>query len=106
MAKSKFSVGDRVYEVFLYKIRPARITSVKRIRLDDPVRSRVFIYEILCEDNTPSPRYYESDFGKVLFIDELSAKAQLDENLRFKSQLGGREMYDTQGSRDKVLIFL
>ena len=106
MAKSRYSVGDRVYEVFLYKIRPARIVSVKRIRFDDPLRSRVFVYEIVCQDGSPSPRYYESDFGKVLFTDEESARVQLEENLRFKSQLGGREMYETKNVREGIFVFV
>ena len=99
--KNKYAVGDTVYEVFLYKVRRAVITSVGRIRLDDPSRSRVYVYTVECEDHSMSPRYYESDFGVVLFTDPDSARARLEENLRYRSILGGREQYDMSGDEKK-----
>lgn len=90
MKKSKYSVGQRIYEVLLYRVRPATITEVVKMRLDDPKRTRIYAYGIKCDDGTPSPRYYESDFGRVVFTDPESAERQLRENLAFQSTLGGR----------------
>ena len=100
LKKNRYELGQRVFEVLLYKVRPAVITEVKRIRLDDPARTRVYVYCILCDDGSPSPRYYESDFGKVLFTDRESAEACLAENLAFQSTLGGRP----QGITDSEVL--
>ncbi len=100
--KSILQEGDEIYEVLIYKVRKARVKNVCRVLLKAPVRQRVYIYEIECEDGTPSPRYYESDIGKVLFTDIEDAKRKLLENLDFRSQLGGRDFsFDASGQIDE-----
>ncbi len=89
--KGRLSVGDEVYEVLIYKIRKATVTSTMRARVDGGTKPRVRIYRIQCEDGTPSPRYYESDIGKVLFTSIEDAEARLEENLHFRSLMGGRD---------------
>ena len=90
---SLLSVGDRVYEVFIYKVRPARITGVERIRLDDPARTRVVVYTLICDDMSISPRYYESDLGKVIFTDLTAAEMKCRENRSFRSLIGSRGLF-------------
>jgi len=90
---SLLSVGDRVYEVFIYKVRPAKITSVERIRLDDPARTRTVVYTVGCDDGSVSPRYYESDIGRVIFTDLNAARIKCGENRAFRSLIGSRGLF-------------
>lgn len=91
--KRTLEVGQRVCEVFIYKVRPAVVTRAYTIRLDDPARTRTTVYEIECDDGSLSPRYYESDVGVVLFTDPVEAEKKCEENRRFRSSIGPRESY-------------
>ena len=91
--KRTLEVGQTVWEVFIYKVRPAVVTRVSTVRLDDPARTRTTVYEIECEDGSLSPRYYESDVGVVLFADPEEAERKCGENKQFRSSLGPRESY-------------
>lgn len=92
-AKRVLEVGQRVYEVFIYKVRTAVVTSVRTIRLDDPARTRVAVYEIKCDDGSVSPRYYESDVGVALFADPAEAEKKCEENKQYRCTTGPRESY-------------
>ena len=91
--KRTLEVGQTVWEVFIYKVRPAVVTRVCTIRLDDPARTRTTVYEIECEDGSLSPRYYESDVGVALFTDLDEAERKCEENRHYRSCLGPRESY-------------
>jgi len=93
LPEPSFEVGDTVYEVFLYKIRTAKVRRVYIDRLDDPSKRKVRVYEIECDDGTVSPRYTESDVNLRIFGDMETARKMLDYNLECRKEVWAREAY-------------
>jgi len=94
----RLGVGDRVYEVFIYKVRPASVVKVSRVRLDDPARTRTLAYTIVCDDGSASPRYLEGDVDNLLFTDREAADRQCELFRKNIAPLGSRGNYNMSGT--------
>ena len=104
--KRKLAVGQRVYEVFIYKVRPAVVTDARTVTLEGPKRERMTVYTIECDDGSLSPRYYESDVGVALFESVADAEKKCEENKKFRSRIGSRGLYGGDGFEERALAEL